>query len=364
MEETIHIQEKINRYYKPIESSVSGGPNTRYKSWEWCHKAFLKEKRKREKGQDPDYDLLSLHLAFYLASWGMYRGSTFLLQRDYKAHERVVKEVLDPRYEPLWDFDPSKGDANIVEANHLLFDDAEGIYWKIRESYQCSNDDIPDIEESDIGGDDATDTLVTKILMGTFACIPAFDRFLKKGIGTYNAALKGMSKKNNNDGDKGDKPKKLTQAIVKTTKKVNSNGTEEETLTGTDSFMALAELVKTNPDEFKLKKSNGKVNTLYPPMKCVDMYFWQIGFEMELAKALTDSKKSIDVRKKLCDKAVKMELIEDESNKEELKNFSNFKNDKDKVTDFFEKVKGEIEERNRRPNSEKNKASRGETAKP
>ena len=49
-----------------------------------------------------DYDYLSLQLAFYLASWGMYRGSSFLLQKDYKVHEAVVKELLDSKYNCLF----------------------------------------------------------------------------------------------------------------------------------------------------------------------------------------------------------------------------------------------------------------------
>jgi len=42
----------------------------------------------------PDYDYLSLHHAFYLASWGMYRGSSFLLQKDYKVLTPIVEEIL------------------------------------------------------------------------------------------------------------------------------------------------------------------------------------------------------------------------------------------------------------------------------
>ncbi|MBQ8112212.1 MAG: hypothetical protein IJ146_03300, partial [Kiritimatiellae bacterium] len=58
--------------------------NGRYRSWEHCYKVFYEARLKRQKGGCPDYDYLCLHLAFYLASWGMYRGSSFLLQQDYK----------------------------------------------------------------------------------------------------------------------------------------------------------------------------------------------------------------------------------------------------------------------------------------
>jgi hypothetical protein len=56
----------------------------------------------RSRGQkNVDYDYLSLQLSFYLASWGMYRGSSFLLQKDYKVHIPAVKELLNEKYDNL-----------------------------------------------------------------------------------------------------------------------------------------------------------------------------------------------------------------------------------------------------------------------
>ena len=46
--------------------------NGRSRSWEHCYRVF----RDARTDPSPDYDYLSLHLAFYLASWGMYRGSS------------------------------------------------------------------------------------------------------------------------------------------------------------------------------------------------------------------------------------------------------------------------------------------------
>lgn len=71
--------------------------NGRYRSWEYCYSHFIKARGSK----DVDYDYLSLQLAFYLASWGMYRGSSFLLQKDYKIHIPVVKELLSDKYDTL-----------------------------------------------------------------------------------------------------------------------------------------------------------------------------------------------------------------------------------------------------------------------
>lgn len=46
---------------------------------EHCYKCFHDARN----NSTPDLDYLSLQLAFYLASWGMYREASFLLQKDY-----------------------------------------------------------------------------------------------------------------------------------------------------------------------------------------------------------------------------------------------------------------------------------------
>ena len=70
----------------------------RYRSWEHCYAQFYEARQNPEKD---NVDNLSLHLAFYLASWGMYRGSSFLLQYDYTIHTSVVEEILKQKYDKL-----------------------------------------------------------------------------------------------------------------------------------------------------------------------------------------------------------------------------------------------------------------------
>ena len=63
--------------------------NERYLSWEHCYYIFSQSRNT----DAPDIELLCLHLSFYLASWGMYRGSSFLLQRDYLVHKHAVETI-------------------------------------------------------------------------------------------------------------------------------------------------------------------------------------------------------------------------------------------------------------------------------
>ena len=68
---------RASSFYKKIEDDKYH----RYKSWEHCYRYFKKNKNK-----ELNYDYAALQLAFYLASWGMYRGSSILLWKDYKIH--------------------------------------------------------------------------------------------------------------------------------------------------------------------------------------------------------------------------------------------------------------------------------------
>lgn len=114
-------EKKVSDFYSVIKDKKAGEPFSRYKSWEYCHEIFNYYGRKEEI-TDEVYDLLALNLAFYLASWGMYRGSSFLLQRDYKTHIGAVKEIMKDKYKDLWNYDPSDKNNEELEtdANRLV----------------------------------------------------------------------------------------------------------------------------------------------------------------------------------------------------------------------------------------------------
>lgn len=121
---------------------------------------------------------MSLQLAFYLASWGMYRGSLFLLQKDYKVHIPVVKELLNEKYDVLAGIDciGFKDDSNqklLQDINSFL----EQYYDKIRHK----------VKEQELKNQ-LSFTLITKILMGTLGCVPAYDRYFIAGIKNQKVA--------------------------------------------------------------------------------------------------------------------------------------------------------------------------------
>ncbi len=213
------------QYFLNGFTELLDSPNHRYLSWEHCYNIFSTERLKKS----PDIDLLSLHLGFYLASWGMMRGSSQLLQKDYKIHTGAINIILKPQYIGLWGktWKDSKTDKNELD---LLFNKG-GLVDELSDYYQNA-------------GISPTETLITKILLGTMGCVPAYDRFLKIGLGA--------------DG------------IIK-----QFGRSSMEQIIGTYGISS----------RFSLPSHNK-----YPQMKIIDSIFWQYGYYLdERGRALKDN---------------------------------------------------------------------------
>ena len=71
-------------------------PGARYASFDYCFNHFQEAREAGESGRlaDSDRVLMScLQLGFYLASWGMMRGSGDLLQRSVRDLVPVVEQI-------------------------------------------------------------------------------------------------------------------------------------------------------------------------------------------------------------------------------------------------------------------------------
>lgn len=229
-----------------IEDIIKGGAkfyqelkednNCRYRSWEYCYKIF--NDAHNSKNVDEKYlDYLCLHLAFYLASWGMYRGSSFLLQRDYKVHKIIIQELLKEKYDNLWgiSIDNYKNGRNI----ELLFD----LVKIIKEKY---NEIRLEIKET-VPKNGVSDTLVTKVLMGTMGCVPAYDRYFVSGIRKNKIATGSFNK---------------------------------------NSITEIVEFYNKYYEEFEETRRTMYIDDLeYPQMKIIDMCFWQAGFDIDRKEA-------------------------------------------------------------------------------
>ena len=222
---TLNVEDAV-RYIQTYYADTVKDQHGRYLSWCHCYTAF-KENRNQKDEQIVDY--LALNLAFYLASWGMYRGSSFLLQKDYKVHVPIVKIILEDKYTPLLGITP---ESLLDESMLNLLDDISN---RIRKTYAK--------EQSTVGGstNNATDTLVTKILLGTLGCVPAYDRYYVQAVRKYGISSGGYDRR---------------------------------------SVQDVARYYLSHKNRFEeVRKELCRSGIEYPAMKIMDMCLWQVSFE-------------------------------------------------------------------------------------
>ena len=219
----------VQTFYDDARANENG----RSLSWEHCFRVF----RDARTDPSPDYDYLSLHLAFYLASWGMYRGSSFLLQKDYKVLSPVVEEVLNPEYDCL--FGVACADLREPEVQVML----TKLYDYIADYFRPIRNEVAGREVAS----PVSPVLITKILMGTLGCVPAYDRFFQDGVATHKVTTQEYSLK---------------------------------------SVLRLVDFYEEHNDRLEETRRGMQCEDLtYPQMKVLDMGFWQVGFEKDAGSA-------------------------------------------------------------------------------
>ena len=277
---------------------------TRYKSWSSCHKYFLELHNKYggKKFKDlnkTEQSLALLNLSFYLASWGMYRGSSFALQYDNTIFTKVIDIVLDSKYNLLWDIDYNKIINEREQVKKLLIDIRDGInkalidyrvFYNTKSIFKAKYKDEAIISQ----------TLTTKILLGTLCCCPAYDTYFSNSIsGTFS---------NFNDNEKIDN---------------------------------LLELVSRNKVFAELSKE-----TKYPLMKIVDMAYFNMGMEKDFKNyyqkyILTLNEPTPNEWKKVV-KSIK-QFYYKMNDKEDYEIHVGFECDKKQVDKFINKYKTKID---------------------
>jgi hypothetical protein len=209
------VQRKIRAFHKDMVT----GKHHRYRSWEHCYAFF---RRLTSSDIVDQRDAAALQLGFFLASWGMYRGSSFLLQRDYTVHLAVIDCIATLRSTSLWE--PEFGSRN---SDLKLIPLVRSAINKIRAAYKP---------------DRPTNILVTKVMLGTLGCLPACDQFFIKGFKSHYPYSK-------------------------------LNGVFLERL-----------LEFSRDNSAVLEQEAATIETVsgirYPIMKVVDMYFWQTGRDL------------------------------------------------------------------------------------
>lgn len=216
------MDEEIKKFTERFISILNKDKNGRYKSYEHCRQCYLENKDDETK-----YDLITLNLYAYLASWGMLRNS-FLMQKDYLFNLPIVKILCKDKYKQLIKFNPFS--ENCIEDIALIM----ALRDEIR-NYYLSQKYIQEGTNSEIQISNVTDTLITKIILGTIGCVPAYDQY-----------------------------------FVKALRKDGINGVFNE-----KSMIELVSFARANREV--IEEECDRLGDLYTPMKMIDMYYWEKG---------------------------------------------------------------------------------------
>ncbi len=169
----MNIENNIRQYLEGKDKNKGRHPDERYASFDYCFNYFqwFKESSNINNLSDDKYIQLScLQLGFYLASWGMLRGSSFLLEKSVRYLKKLIINISTFKKE-VWDIDV---DCYTKDNINLLIDCKN----MIRESLGTRNS--------------PSDTLVTKIMLGIFGNVPAFDDNFCKGFNLKKSLDKGQ----------------------------------------------------------------------------------------------------------------------------------------------------------------------------
>ena len=138
----------------------------RYASYDFCYGYFQTHRHHLVENME----LSCLHLWSYLASWGMLRGSSKLLQECSMKSLSEVINYIDRLPEKIWN----------IDVPDYAYDEVQD---KIINIYTDLKKRIADIKfEEDNTSVSPTKTLVTKIMLGTLGSIPAFDNNFVKAF--------------------------------------------------------------------------------------------------------------------------------------------------------------------------------------
>lgn len=208
-----------------LHRRLTADAHHRFRSWGHCYRYFRRRHRIRAQQH---IDQAALQLGFYLASFGMYRPSGFLFQKDYRIHRYAVKHLLKPKYDMLLrvDFDSErKTDAAIGPLLALV----SGLRQAYLDHSGTTNGRRGEV----------TDTLATKIVLAGLGCTPAYDRYFIKGLRRKGIAFSEFSGAH---------------------------------------FLTVCEFYRDHAGEFKTVQRQIHENGIrYPVMRLVDMYFREVG---------------------------------------------------------------------------------------
>jgi hypothetical protein len=171
----VNIQKSFNKFIEGQGKNKGRKPDERYASFDYCYNyfySFYSNNKIKEISSPKNIQTSCLQIGFYLASWGMMRGSSFMLEKSVRHLKELIISISNMD-KTLWEIDVPNYDDEFI--SKLL---------------QCKKDIIEALGVNN----KPSDTLVTKIMLGVFGNIPAFDQYFRRSLGVYTVNKKSLLK--------------------------------------------------------------------------------------------------------------------------------------------------------------------------
>lgn len=225
--------------HKPIE--ILSKPFSRMKSWEDCYLFFqdnLQIYLDSPEKKDDFLDLATLHLAFYLASFGMFRGSLPYLQYSKDLFREPLEQIFNLMRSEGW-------------TTSFLNSNPKELFFIQTNFKKTLRDSLFSAGYKDKG--QPSKLLIQKVFLGVYAAVPALDRFATKGL------------------------KKLREinGLPKYINKLGDPFRNEVTLEGWILFAQNLEKLKA----FQNIEPNQLRGKSYPAMRKLDLILWSAGID-------------------------------------------------------------------------------------
>lgn len=166
----VNLEANILRYLDGATPEGGRKPDARYTSFDYCFnyfQSFFEADRQSELAAPQNLQSSCLQIGFYLASWGMFRGSGDLYKRSVHHYVPLIEAIATAPTE-LWMTDAHNYDASAIR---MVLSEATRL-------------------AASIGG--MSPILVTKVMLGVFGCVPAFDTNFKAGFGATTFGPKSL----------------------------------------------------------------------------------------------------------------------------------------------------------------------------
>lgn len=210
--------------------SAENSTLSREYAWDLCYRFFTQNQERLLQADCNEALLLeaSVHLSAYLGFFGMLRGSSFLLKTNPSFFVPIIRDV--------W----QQARASDYPPDSTHPDHVKPLWDTLNRSLLDASKDLRETSTTPV-----SHTLISKILLGMFACSPAYDTFVMRGLQAISwwTGLQTLQSSSDSKIDAWDKF-------------INAKETEE--------------LLKEVKRQYALDEST-------PPCRVADLFLWDFG---------------------------------------------------------------------------------------